>query len=128
MKKNLFMLLALATLTISSCSKDEKATKATITLLNTDQSAASGIVVYAYDSGTWDLFGDDEFFADKTASSDANGVCEFDLDNILNLFAFDNQETIYFSAHYSLNGVNTQKFVSITFRKHEQKTATITLD
>ena len=130
MKNYLFILLTLVSISFSSCSKDENGeTKATISLKNADGSAAaSGITVYAYNSSTWEGFGDNEFFANKKIASDSEGKCEFLLDDITGLFAFDSQETIYFSAHYTLNGTEKTKYTSITFKKYDEKSGTITLD
>ena len=128
MKKLLILSLGLLLLTVSSCSKEKDPTIANIILTDSAGMHVSGITVFAYDSGTWNAFGDNEFFADKTVSSDAHGQCRFELDDIINLFAFDSQETIYFSAHYSINSVNKQKYISITFKKGQEKTGTIILD
>lgn len=128
MKKNLFILLAIISIAITSCSKEEKQTKAIITLNNQNLTPAAGITVYAYTSTIWNLYGDDAFFANKTVVSNSNGNSEFILDEIINLFAFDNQETLYFSAHYSLNGVEKEKFIALTFEKFETQKGTIILD
>ena len=122
-----FTILALS-LGLSSCSKDKDDTKATILLIDANQAPVNGITVYAYTSGTWNSFGDDSFFADKTISSDANGEAIFLLDDIVALFAFDSQETIYFSAHYEINGVEKQESTSLTFKEGDSKTATLILD
>jgi hypothetical protein len=128
MKKLLIITLGIFLLTVSSCSKDKNPTRAIINLTDVSGTPVSGITVYAYDSGTWDAFGDNVFFADKTVSSDASGKCTFELDDIINLFAFDSQETIYFSAHYTLNSLEKEKYISITFNEGEEKTGAITLD
>lgn len=112
----------------SSCSKEQDETKATIFLEDTSGAPVSGITVYAYTISKWNTFGDNNFFADKTVSSDVSGACEIILDDIIGLFAFDSQETIYFSAHYTLNNVEKRKFISITFSEGQTKSGTIILD
>lgn len=128
MKKFGVILFVLVSVGLFSCSKDNDKTLASITLVDQSGNKVSGIPVYAYTSDTWDLFGDDTFFADKSVVSNAEGIAEIELDDIIALFAFDNQETIYFSAHYSLNNVEKQKFVALTFKEFDEKSATITLD
>lgn len=136
MKAILFSLLLLATLSFAACKKDDKATpqsqitNATITLKNTNGTAASGITVYAYDQDTWGVLGDDAQFADGQATSDASGNAEFSNIEYTNSFTSlnNNQNNFRFSAHYTLGGASKKKVSSVTVNKGNHVTLTITLD
>lgn len=129
MKNILFLFLSLAIL--SSCKKDEETiTNAVITVKNGSNSPVSGMTVYAYTQSTWSVSGDNSFFADGQASSDSEGKAVFS--NLEYPAAFmstnNNQNNFRFSAHYSLNGVNKKKSISITFNKGDEKTGAIILN
>lgn len=119
-----------------SCSKnDDQAigtsiTSGVITLKKANGDFVEGIVVYAYEEGSWNVTGDTALFADGQASSDSNGRALFSNLEYPNAFTQLNnfQNTFRFSAHYKINGVNKKKVKAITFKKGEQKNDEIILD
>ena len=132
MKKLFTLFLIIGILT--SCSSDDDAqneiTTAIITLQNVNGSPASGVVVYAYDETTWQLFGDSTQFADFQVASDNNGIANFtNLTTDLNFNELSNfTETYRFSAHYTLSGNPKTKIKAITFNLGDDKTDTLVLD
>jgi hypothetical protein len=103
-KKIKATILALVTISTISCSKDDEnkvdtpITKATLILKKTNGDFASGIIIYAYDQATWQMFGDNPTFSDGQTSSDATGNAIFanieypttfnDINNNQNTFRF----------------------------------------
>ena len=135
MKSILKSVLALTlVLSLNSCSKDDDAattamTNAKITVTDAN-GRVSGMVVYVYDETTWEVIGDDPIFAEGQASTDEQGIATFS--NLEYPTTFNdinnNQNTMRFSAHYSLNGVEKTKVTAITFTKGESKTGTLLLN
>lgn len=133
--KNIITLIFLIG-TLISCSTDDdgneqdNVTSARITLQNVNGSPASGVVVYAYDETTWQLFGDSTQFADFQVASDNNGLANFtNLTTDLNFNELSNfTETYRFSAHYTLSGNPKTKIKAITFNLGDDKTDTLVLD
>ena len=133
--KNIITLIFLIG-TLISCSTDDdgneqdNVTSARITLQNVNGSPASGVVVYAYDETTWQLFGDSTQFADFQVASDNNGIANFtNLTTDLNFNELSNfTETYRFSAHYTLSGNPKTKIKAITFNLGDDKTDTLVLD
>ena len=133
--KNIITLIFLIG-TLISCSTDDdgneqdNVTSARITLQNVNGSSASGVVVYAYDETTWQLFGDSTQFADFQVASDNNGLANFtNLTTDLNFNELSNfTETYRFSAHYTLSGNPKTKIKAITFNLGDDKTDTLVLD
>ena len=134
MKKMFTLFLLIGTLI--ACSSDDDSgstdtvTSLELTLEDPNGDPVSGIVVYAYDENTWSVIGDDPQFADFQASSDSNGVATFsNLTTDLNFSELNNfMQTFRFSAHYTINGNDTNKVTAITFNRGDDKTQTITLD
>ena len=133
--KNIITLIFLIG-TLISCSTDDdvneqdNVTSARITLQNVNGSPASGVVVYAYDETTWQLFGDSTQFTDFQVASDNNGIANFtNLTTDLNFNELSNfTETYRFSAHYTLSGNPKTKIKAITFNLGDDKTDTLVLD
>jgi len=136
-QNNELNLLALAVvLAFSSCKKDEKdeptpktVTNAKITL-NSANGPVEGITVYVYDEDKWEIMGDSPNMATGQAASDENGVARFsnlEYPTVFNQIN-NNQNTMRFSAHYSLNGVNKTKVKAITFSKGDSKSSSLYLD
>lgn len=128
MKKIIYIATILLLVAISSCKIKNDATLASIQVIDENGNDVAGIPVYTYLEDTWDLFGDDPFFADKVVSTDAQGLAEIELDDIFAIQVFGTSETFYFSVHYTLNNVNKQKNVALTFKELEEKSASIILD
>mgnify|MGYP006423146883 FL=1 len=104
-------------------------TTAEITLKDASGDTVSGIVVYAYNEESWDLFGDDTQFADHQAASNDNGIASFNLSSNLDFSELNNfTQTFRFSVHYSINDVNETKVKAITFEEGDSKSETIILD
>lgn len=131
------LLLLVAIVTIVACKKDDEEsskssnhTSAVISLEDSSGDPVSNVVVYAYDENTWQVIGDDPFFADFESASDASGIAEFS--NLESPTRFNtvtnNTHTFRFSAHYSINGSDRVEVVAITFDKGERKTGKIILD
>ena len=133
--KNIITLIFLIG-TLISCSTDDdgneqdNVTSARITLQNVNGSPASGVVVYAYDETTWQLFGDSTQFADFQVASDNNGIANFtNFTTDLNFNELSNfTETYRFSAHYTLSGNPKTKIKAITFNLGDDKTDMLVLD
>lgn len=134
MKPTLIALVCI--LAISSCKKDEKedpqpqtVTNAKITLTSAN-GPVEGIVVYVYDEDKWEVMGDSPNMASGQAASNSEGVARFsnlEYPTVFNTIN-NNQNTMRFSAHYSLNDVNKTKVKAITFQKGDSKSATLHLD
>lgn len=133
MKKILFGLLAVSTIALTACEKEEtktnQTTNATITL-KSNTGTVSGITVYAYDQTTWDMHGDEKLFSKGQATSNDDGNAIFS--NIEYPAVFNsinnNQNNFTFSAHYSKSGVNRTKSKSVTVNKGDQVKLEIFLD
>ena len=86
--------------------------------------------MYVYDEDKWEMMGDSPNMATGQAASDENGVARFsnlEYPTVFNQIN-NNQNTMRFSAHYSLNGVNKTKVKAITFSKGDSKSTTLYLD
>lgn len=126
------LMLAIGTVMFTSCTKDEdkRNTNATIVLLDRQGRPVKGIVVYAYTEDTWMVMGDNPFFADGQASSNANGEAIFSNIEYPTCFNGINnyQNTFRFSAHYTHNLLPKIKVIAVTFNKGDSKKETIILN
>lgn len=135
MKRTILVFALLLGLAISSCSNEgdsqsQSITNATIIIYDASGALAPGITVYAYDKEAWDLSGDNTFYANGQAVSDANGIVLFSNIEYLNTFNAlnNNQNTFHFSAHYSVGGVSKTKVLTQVFIKSQQRTLPLTLN
>lgn len=117
-------------LSFNSCSKDDS-NKTNATIKVTDSKGpVSGIVVYVYEETQWSVIGDDPQFAQGQASTNSDGVATFS--NLEYNLVFNginnNQNTMRFSAHYTINGVKKTKVTAITFSKGDSKTGSLYLN
>ena len=134
MKKILLLFLTIGVLT--SCSSDDdnssedNTTSAKITLQNSNGDPQSGIIVYAYNETTWQVIGDDPFFADFQVASGNNGNAKFsNLTTDATFSELNNfTQTYRFSVHYTLNGTDKTKVKAISFNLGDHKSETIILD
>ena len=129
-KKTFLALTVLVAL--NACSNDDDAaskTNAKITVTSAN-GPVSDMVVYVYDETTWEVIGEDPLFAQGQAATNSEGVATFS--NLEYPTAFidvnNNQNTMRFSAHYTINGVDKVKFIPITFTKGDSKTGTLVLN
>jgi len=119
---------------LTGCKKDEDEntstgdTTATITVYDNSNATVSGQVVYTYDQSTWDAHGDEPLVADKKVATNSDGKAKIVLDDITNLFAFESQETLHFSVHYTVNGIETTKNTALTFTKGSSRSASLKMD
>lgn len=133
-KIKLILILFLANAILISCSKEEgdliitTATTANITVLDEYDEAVVGMNVYAYTNDTWTIVGDKPHFAEGMETTDNNGTALFLLDDIPNIFVFDQQEIIHFSIHYTLDDLEKTNYTSIIFSEGDDKSATIIMD
>ncbi|MDO4880426.1 MAG: hypothetical protein Q3983_04030 [Capnocytophaga sp.] len=126
------VMLLLSVVATISCSKDddEKATSATIQLVDISGNAIKGISVYAYDEDTWKVIGDDPLHADfQVVSNDAGNATFTNLDSGTQFTSLNNEtNTFTFSAHYSVNSISKKKTISITLKKGDNKTEKLVLN
>jgi len=135
MKK--FLLLFLSIGIMAACSSDDDSsgsndnvTSAEITLLDANSDLVSGMTVYAYSESTWEVIGNDTFFADFQAASNSEGIATFsDLTTDTEFNELTNYTHTYrFVVNYSIDGTDTSKVLPITFELGDDISETITLD
>ena len=135
MKNYIILVMMIIGIISSSCKKEDEnedtntgKTTAIITVYDNTNKTVSGQIVYAYDQSTWEAHGDKPLVADKKVTTSSDGKATIELDDINNLFAFDSQEIIHFSVHYTVNGTETTKNTSLTFTKGSTKSASLTMN
>lgn len=130
MKKTIILFLTLGI--FIACSKDENPSfvseiaKATIILKDVNGNRVPNIPVYAYEEFNWIVNGEDPFYANYTKVSNVEGEAFFSDINFNE--TNDSQLTFVFFAHYTLEGINKTKGVSVTFNRGSNKTETLILD
>ena len=121
--------LLFTAITTFACSKDkdeDKATSATIQLVDLLGKPVKGVRVYAYDH----MLGDETFHATfQVVSDDAGNATFTNLDKGTQFTSVNNEtNTFTFSAHYTLNNSSKTKRVSITLKKGDNKTEKLLLN
>ena len=125
--------LLFTAITTFACSKDkdeDKATSATIQLVDLLGKPVKGVRVHAYDQDTRNMMGDETFHATFQVISDDAGNATFsNLDKGTQFTSVNNEtNTFTFSAHYTLNNSSKTKRVSITLKKGDNKTEKLVLN
>ncbi len=135
MKKTI--ILCLLTLSVLACKNNDDDTSApmedsfdppivTIRIQDSQQTPVENVEVYIFRAQTWNTNGNDQDFADRIATTNAQGEINEVLD-FPGIFTSGTTERFYFSIHYMLNGQDQTQFVSLVFTEGEEKSDTITL-
>lgn len=124
--KNIAFIVLLLAFSISSCTK-EVDTIATITVSDIT-GTLENYTVYQFSEVSYEAFGADKFYADKSVVTDANGEAKFILNDDLELIA--KQTTLYFVVFYTLNGSSQEyyKEIGVTVEKGDEVEKSIFLN
>jgi hypothetical protein len=132
MKKTLIALMATILMFAASCEKDKssKKTVVTINVKNGSSANQSGVDVYMYSKTVFTVQGNDPFFAEKTATTDANGNATFEIKNPDDVLwtPSNTSEELYFGVVYKISSVTKEKHVVVTVSEGDNKSSSLIMN